>query len=137
LRFNLDPFDQCNSLDIENVLRKVGLWQKIISADLKSEFDPNTFSSGERQLLSLARAVLQCNAQRAALVLMDEATSSLDEETEDLVNKTLVDEFEGCTLISVAHRPSSIRMADLIVSMEGGKIVEVGRPRNFDFAGIK
>jgi ATP-binding cassette, subfamily C (CFTR/MRP), member 1 len=131
IRFNMDPFEQCSDTEIENALVKVNLWGKITSdGNLDSEFNSGEFSTGEKQLLSLARAVLQRKAQGTALVLMDEATSHMDEQTEYLMHQLLVDELNGCTIINVAHRPASLQRADLIVSMDSGRIVEVAKPKN-------
>jgi ATP-binding cassette subfamily C (CFTR/MRP) protein 1 len=131
VRLNLDPFQQCTDDNIRNILQKVKLWNKITSGDdLDSEFDQSKFSVGESQLLSLARAILQYNAQRTRLILMDEATSSLDDETEELVHRLISEEFTGCTIISVAHRLETIRRASRVVVMDGGRILEVVEPEN-------
>jgi ABC-type multidrug transport system fused ATPase/permease subunit len=136
VRLNLDPFQQCADTQIESTLRQVKLWHKIASEhDLDAEFDPLQFSTGEKQLLSIARALLQREAQGTALVLMDEATSSLDGESEALIHRLLVEGFGGCTVINIAHRPASMQMADVVVSMEGGKIVRVGKAE--DLAGSR
>jgi ATP-binding cassette subfamily C (CFTR/MRP) protein 1 len=134
MRFNLDPFQQCSDNQIESSLKKVNLWSRFDPRnDLNSEFDSERFSSGEKQLLSLARAILQREAQQTALVLMDEATSSLDDDIEELVHKLLREEFKDCTVISIAHRAASIQRADLVVMMDGGRIVEVAEPKNLKY----
>ena len=79
-----------------------------------------SLSGGQRQRVAIARAVLR-NAQ---LMLLDEATSALDNATEKRVIEAL--ERQRCTRITVAHRLSTVRNADLIVVMDKGKIVEQG-----------
>ncbi len=80
-------------------------------------------SGGERQRLSIARAIL---ADRPILIL-DEATSSLDTESELYVQKALENLMQGRTSFVIAHRLSTVRRADRILVMSGGKIVEQGR----------
>ena len=81
-------------------------------------------SGGQRQRLAIARAFL-CEAP---IVLLDEATSSLDSESEELVQEALTRLVEGRTVIAVAHRLSTLRAFDRIVVMERGTIVEDGAP---------
>jgi ATP-binding cassette, subfamily B, bacterial MsbA len=79
-------------------------------------------SGGERQRVSLARAFLK----DAPILLLDEATSALDAESEDLVQQALTTLMRGRTTLVIAHRLSTVRMADLIVVMEAGRVVETG-----------
>ncbi len=79
-------------------------------------------SGGERQRVSLARAFLR----DAPILLLDEATSALDMESEARVQEALRTLMHGRTTLVVAHRLSTVRDADLIVVMEGGRIVESG-----------
>ena len=79
-------------------------------------------SGGEKQRVSIARALL---ADKKVLVL-DEATSSLDSETEHEIQKDLQELMEGRTTIIIAHRLSTIMKADIIVVLENGKIVQQG-----------
>ena len=79
-------------------------------------------SGGERQRISIARALLI----DPRILIMDEATSSVDTETEKEIQKALDNLVEGRTAIAIAHRLSTLRRADRLVVMERGKIVEVG-----------
>ena len=79
-------------------------------------------SGGEKQRVSIARAIL---ADKKVLVL-DEATSSLDSETEHEIQKDLKTLLEGRTSIMIAHRLSTIMSADKIVVLKNGKIVQIG-----------
>jgi ATP-binding cassette subfamily B protein len=79
-------------------------------------------SGGQRQRLAIARAVLK----DAPILILDEATSSVDTETELLIQQALERLMEGRTAIIIAHRLSTIRGADVIVVLEGSRIVEMG-----------
>jgi subfamily B ATP-binding cassette protein MsbA len=79
-------------------------------------------SGGQRQRIAIARAVLM----DAPLLILDEATSSLDTESERLVQRALANLMKGRTSLVIAHRLSTIRKADHIVVMEKGSIVEQG-----------
>ena len=79
-------------------------------------------SQGERQLLTIARAVLQ----DAPILILDEATSSVDTVTEQRIRKAMLTITEGRTSFIIAHRLSTIRDSDLILLMKNGQIAERG-----------
>jgi ATP-binding cassette subfamily B protein/subfamily B ATP-binding cassette protein MsbA len=79
-------------------------------------------SGGQRQRLSIARAILA----DPQILILDEATSNLDTESEQLIQSSLAELFKGRTTFVIAHRLSTVTHADIIVAMEGGRIVEVG-----------
>ena len=79
-------------------------------------------SGGERQRIAIARALLA----DARIILLDEATSSLDNETEHLVQRALEELTNGRSVLAIAHRISTIQGYDRIIVMEQGKIVETG-----------
>lgn len=83
----------------------------------------NTLSTGEKQLLSFARAILA----DPAIFVLDEATSSIDTITEHLIQEAIEKLMEGRTSFVIAHRLSTIRSADVILVVNSGKIVERGR----------
>jgi ATP-binding cassette subfamily B protein len=82
----------------------------------------NQLSLGQKQLISIARAILK----RPRLLVMDEATSSVDTESEQLIQKALLELLGGQTSFVIAHRLSTIRAADRILVIEKGKVVEQG-----------
>ncbi|MCK5428248.1 MAG: ABC transporter ATP-binding protein, partial [Anaerolineales bacterium] len=82
----------------------------------------NLLSTGQKQLISLARAILA----QPEIFIMDEATSSVDTLTEDLIQKGMESLMEGRTSVIIAHRLSTIRKADRILVIEKGQIAEMG-----------
>jgi ATP-binding cassette subfamily B protein len=84
--------------------------------------DGGRLSGGQRQRMAIARAVLR----NAPILLLDEATSALDAESERLVQDALDHLMQGRTTLVIAHRLATVRAADRIVVMDGGRIVEQG-----------
>ncbi|XP_071816985.1 ATP-binding cassette sub-family C member 9-like isoform X2 [Apostichopus japonicus] len=124
-----------NCLDMENKSNDEEIWRaldltkmkdKIVSLkdglDSVIDFGGSNFSLGEKQLLCLARAVIR-NSQ---IIIMDEATASIDIETDDTVRKLVGKLFQNKTVITVAHRLSSIMDADVIIVLSNGAIAESG-----------
>jgi ABC-type multidrug transport system fused ATPase/permease subunit len=83
-------------------------------------------SGGQRQRVALVRALLQ----EAPILLLDEATAAVDSETEELIQGAILRYRGQRTIVLVAHRLSSVRRADRIVVLEGGRIVESGTPQS-------
>jgi ATP-binding cassette subfamily B protein len=84
--------------------------------------EASSVSAGERQLITIARAFLA----EPAILILDEATSSVDTRTEVLIQRAMNSLRQGRTSFVIAHRLSTIRDADLILVMESGQIVEQG-----------
>lgn len=90
--------------------------------DFKIEKNGSNLSVGQTQLISFARAV----AQGAQVMMLDEATSSVDSITESLIQKAMQRLFNDKTVIAIAHRLSTVRHSDMILVLEKGEIVEQG-----------
>ena len=84
--------------------------------------EASNVSQGQKQLLTIARAILA----DPKILILDEATSSVDTRTEVLIQKAMENLMEGRTSFIIAHRLSTIRDADLILVMKDGDIVEQG-----------
>lgn len=124
---NISLFD--NNKSLENIIeasRFVGL-DSIVNG-FKEKYNKfvlergNNFSSGEKQLISFARTVLY----NPSLMMLDEATSNIDSESEEIIQKSLEKMMNISTMIIVAHRLSTIQHADKILVLNNGKIIERG-----------
>ena len=82
------------------------------------------FSVGQRQLLCLARALLRRNK----FLVLDEATSNVDMQTDSFIQKVIRENFVNTTVITIAHRLNTIADYDKLVVMDRGKIIEIGSP---------
>lgn len=115
------------SLDeVQAAARQAGIHEFVVSlpegyASLVGERGA-FLSGGQRQCITIARAILK----DAPILILDEATSSLDAASEELVHKAFANLMQGRTTFVIAHRLSTIRNADLIVVMKNGRVVEVG-----------
>lgn len=86
----------------------------------------NTISTGQKQLISFARVL----AHRPQILILDEATSSIDAKTELRIQDALVEMIKGRTAVIIAHRLSTIRRADKIIVMHKGQVREIGTHQN-------
>lgn len=129
LRLNVDPGGTKPDAALIAALKRVGLWDGLLSdrpGGLEAEITAASLSKGQQQLLALARALLLKEGKK--IVLLDEATSNVDGETDAIMQRVVKEEFEECTVITVAHRLETIMGSDVILVMEGGRIVEAGPP---------
>jgi ABC-type multidrug transport system fused ATPase/permease subunit len=123
----LDPFGSANDSDIIEALQSVRMASASDGAKVlgkRVEEGGSNFSVGQRQLLNLARALLS----KPRLLIMDEATASIDGETDAFIQEMLRTRFVDTTLITVAHRLNTIMDYDLILVMDSGRAVEFGSP---------
>jgi ATP-binding cassette subfamily C (CFTR/MRP) protein 4 len=129
LRFNLDPFERYTDDELWTALEKVEL-KKIVSSSvlkLQEQVSENgsNWSVGERQLICLARAILK----NTKLIIMDEATSSVDVNTDNLIQQAIRKEFRDSTVLTIAHRLDTIIDFDRVLVLDSGRIVEFGSPK--------
>ncbi|KAG9689543.1 putative multidrug resistance protein, partial [Aureobasidium melanogenum] len=126
LRLNLDPNGLEPDQNLIYGLRQVGLWDRFaLVGGLDSDMEDRQLSAGETQLISLARAIIR----KSKIVVLDEAFSSLDEATEDVVQRVLERTLRAKTVISVTHRFRHISWYDRVVVLDRGMIQEMGSPQ--------
>uniref|UniRef100_A0A8C3FPE1 ATP binding cassette subfamily C member 9 n=1 Tax=Chrysemys picta bellii TaxID=8478 RepID=A0A8C3FPE1_CHRPI len=130
IRFNLDP--ECKCTDDR-------LWEALEIAQLKNMVKSlpggldavvteggENFSVGQRQLFCLARAFVR----KSSILIMDEATASIDMATENILQKVVMTAFVDRTVVTIAHRVHTILTADLVIVMKRGNILENDTPEN-------
>ncbi|KAL9488539.1 hypothetical protein ACSS6W_000816 [Trichoderma asperelloides] len=128
IRQNIDPSSSYPESAIIEALQAVNLWTVIDArGGLDTTFEEDILSHGQKQLFFLARAVLKKDCGK--VVLLDEASSSLDKETEQMVRTTINTHFKNHTVISIAHHLETILDFDRVVVMDKGRVVEIGSPR--------
>ncbi|KAK0643329.1 putative ATP-binding cassette transporter [Cercophora newfieldiana] len=129
LRLNVDPSATNPDAALIGALQRVGLWDGLLSdrpGGLEADITTASLSKGQQQLLALARALVLKEEKK--IVLLDEATSNVDGETDAVMQRVVREEFTECTVITVAHRLDTIMGSDVILVMENGRIVETGPP---------
>ncbi|KAK3900614.1 putative multidrug resistance-associated protein/mitoxantrone resistance protein [Staphylotrichum tortipilum] len=109
-------------------------------------FTPTSLSQGQRQLFSLARVLLRRRVRARArsstfgsppsiplhdggILLLDEVSSSVDRETDEAMQRVILREFAGYTIVMVSHRLEAVMGFDRVVIMDAGRVVEMGPPR--------
>ena len=126
LRRNLDPMNQHEDLHLWSALEDVQLKSFVESLNGQLEYEllesGANLSVGERQLVCLARTLLQDNR----IVILDEPTAHVDPITEQTIWKTVHEKLHNCTVITIAHRLDTIKTCDTILVMREGKIAEYG-----------
>ena len=153
VRSNLDPFEQHTDAELWDALRKSYLVDDASAPDISDrETTPTNatqqqritlstpvldagenFSLGQRQLMALARALVR----NSRIIVCDEATSSVDHETDRKIQQTMREGFAGRTVLCIAHRLGTVLGYDRVVVMDRGRVVEVGRPKElWDRGGL-
>lgn len=140
VRSNLDPFSQTSDEYMYLALTKVGLLTEKQVENLKANDDVDTkfgldhivdhegmnFSLGEKQMISFARAIVR----DSKILILDEATSSVDYENDRKIQLSIARDFENCTILCIAHRLRTILSYDKILVLEKGSICEFDTPWN-------
>merc|ERR1712028_287591 len=130
VRYNLDPFADKSDDELWDVLKKVEMGEAIAILpngldDVVAEGGEN-FSQGQRQLLCIARSLLR----KPKILVMDEATASIDNETDATIQRMIRENFTDATVLTIAHRLNTIMDSDRILVLDDGKIVELDSPEN-------
>uniref|UniRef100_H2MRJ2 ATP-binding cassette, sub-family C (CFTR/MRP), member 9 n=1 Tax=Oryzias latipes TaxID=8090 RepID=H2MRJ2_ORYLA len=129
IRFNLDPERECSDDRLWEALEIAQLKNMVKSLpgglDAVVTEGGENFSVGQRQLFCLARAFVR----KSSILIMDEATASIDMATENILQKVVMTAFADRTVVTIAHRVHTILTADLVIVMKRGNIVEYDKPK--------
>ncbi|OII74513.1 ATP-binding cassette protein [Cryptosporidium ubiquitum] len=130
LRYNLDPFNEYSLEEINQALINSNSESFVNSLpdgiNTQMTNASNNISLGQKQLICLARALLR----KSKIILLDEATSSMDIATDNVIQNIIKKHFSNCTILSIAHRIHTIIDYDLIIVLDKGRIVEYDSPQN-------
>lgn len=129
IRSNLDPFSSYSDDVIWKALEHAHLKEFVASCEGELSYvvaeNGENLSVGQRQLICLTRALLR----HTRILVLDEATASVDLETDSLIQNTIRKEFVGSTILTIAHRLHTILDYDRVLVLDQGKLVEFDSPR--------
>ena len=124
LRSNLDPDEEFLDEECYSVLKSCQLPVELQNLNYSIEENGSNLSLGQRQLISIARAILQ----KSKIVVIDEATSFIDNETDDKIQRVIMEEFKMSTVITIAHRLNTIMKSERILVLDDGEVKEFDTP---------
>eukprot|EP01039_Chlorochromonas_danica_P003955 gene3955-4327_t len=130
VRFNLDPFDQYCDDEIWEVLEGVNMKDHVLSLPNRLDEDVaeggDNFSVGQRQLICIGRAILR----KPKILVLDEATASIDNENDNMIQQMVRQLFKQCTVLTIAHRLNTIIDSDRVMVLDQGELKELDSPAN-------
>lgn len=150
IRFNVDPIGRFTDNEIIISLKKSQVWDTLknleenelnsvnksqdsnVEKTEKSRLDlmvddrGENLSAGQRQLISLSRALIL----KTKIQLLDEATANIDQQTDAIIQEVIMNEFKASTIITIAHRLNTIIQYDKIIFLKFGEITEIGKPQD-------
>ncbi|KAF8007224.1 hypothetical protein BT93_K1277 [Corymbia citriodora subsp. variegata] len=128
IRGNLDPLEEHSDVEIWQALDKSQLGEIVREKELKLDTpvleSGDNWSVGQRQLVSLGRALLK----QGRILVLDEATASVDTATDNLIQGILRTEFKDCTVCTIAHRIPTVIDSDLVLVLSEGRVTEFDTP---------
>ena len=126
LRDNIDPLHQFSD---KKILKNINLVQLTLdnnSLDMDVKENASNFSVGQKQLICIARALLR----KCKIIILDEATASIDFKTDILIQNIIKNRFNNCTVLTIAHRINTILESNRIMILDKGRLVEFDTPEN-------
>ena len=139
LKFNIDPLNNHTEKEIEDVMREIGFWY-ICERNLEENKNKpdnekglnmiitengGNISIGERQLICITRAILR----KSKIIIMDEATASIDVNTENIIQKAINNLLKDSTILTIAHRIKTVLNSDRILVLDKGQVFEFDKPK--------
>lgn len=130
LRYNLDPFNHYSDEQCWKALEDVQLKEFVSNQSdgllmFISESGSN-LSAGQCQLICIARAILK----KSKILLIDEATSNVDKNTDEIIQTTITNQFQDRTVLTIAHRLNTVAKSDRILVLDNGIILKFDTPMN-------